>query len=221
MTRGWIIWFLLCVTACGGGAGSSAIDSEQQSVSMPDNSNGLDSCSPDCFLSESDVEQIIGQAAAEAVARNVDATIAVVDRVGNVLGVYQMSGSESLVKITSTAELGGPVVGGLENLNFIPATLAAVSKAMTGAYLSTTGNAFTTRTASQIVQENFNPGEQDVPSGPLFGVQFSQLPCSDFSTRFTSGVGPGPYRAPLGLSADPGGMPLYLDGVAVWVVSAL
>ena len=221
MTRGWIIWFLLCVTACGGGAGSSAIDSEQQSVSMPDNSNGLDSCSPDCFLSESDVEQIIGQAAAEAVARNVDATIAVVDRVGNVLGVYQMSGSESLVKITSTAELGGPVVGGLENLNFIPATLAAVSKAMTGAYLSTTGNAFTTRTASQIVQENFNPGEQDVPSGPLFGVQFSQLPCSDFSTRFTSGVGPGPYRAPLGLSADPGGMPLYLDGVAVGGVGVI
>jgi uncharacterized protein GlcG (DUF336 family) len=221
MTRGWIIWFLLCVTACGGGGGSSAIDSEQQSVSMPDNSNGFDSCSPDCFLSESDVEQVIGQAAAEAVARNVDATIAVVDRVGNVLGAYQMSGSESFVKITSTAELGVPVVGGLENLNFIPATLAAVSKAMTGAYLSTTGNAFTTRTASQIVQENFNPGEQDVPSGPLFGVQFSQLPCSDFSTRFTSGVGPGPYRAPLGLSADPGGMPLYLDGVAVGGVGVI
>ena len=194
MTRGFLIWLLLYLTACGGG-GSSAIDSEQQSVSTPDNSNGLGSCSPDCFLSESDVEQVIGQAVSEAVARNVDATIAIVDRVGNVLGVYQMSGSEPFVTITSTAELGGPVVGGLENLNFIPATLAAVSKAMTGAYLSTTGNAFTTRTASQIVQENFNPGERDVPSGPLFGVQFSQLPCSDFSTRFTSGVGPGPRRA--------------------------
>ena len=221
MTRGLVIWFVLSMTACGGGGGSSAIESEQQSVSTPDNSNGLGSCSPDCFLSESDVEQVIGQAVSEAVARNVDATIAIVDRVGNVLGVYQMSGSEPFVTITSTAELGGPVVGGLENLNFIPATLAAVSKAITGAYLSTTGNAFTTRTASQIVQENFNPGERDVPSGPLFGVQFSQLPCSDFSTRFTSGVGPGPRRAPLGLSADPGGMPLYLDGVAVGGVGVI
>ena len=119
MTRGWVVWFVLCLTACGGGGGGSAIDSEQQSVSIPDNSNGLNSCSPDCFLSESDVEQVIGQAASEAAARNVDATIAVVDRVGNVLGVYQMSGSEPFVTITSTAELGGPVVGGLENLNFI------------------------------------------------------------------------------------------------------
>jgi uncharacterized protein GlcG (DUF336 family) len=222
MTRGLVIWLVLLLTACGGGSGgSSAIESEQQSVSTTDDGSASANCSPDCFLSASDVEQVIGQAVAEAAARNVNATIAVVDRVGNVLGVYQMNGSAPFVTITSTSELGGPVIGGLESLNFIPATLAAVSKAMTGAYLSTTGNAFTTRTASQIVQENFNPGERDVPSGPLFGVQFSQLPCSDFSTRFTSGLGPGPHRAPLGLSADPGGIPLYLDGVAVGGVGVI
>jgi uncharacterized protein GlcG (DUF336 family) len=222
MTRGIVIWLLLLLTACGGGGGgSSAIEREQQSVSVPDNDNASLNCGPDCFLSANDVDQVIGQAVSEAAARDVNATIAVVDRVGNVLGVYQMSGMEPFVTVTTTSEIGGPVVGGLEDLNFIPATIAAVSKAMTGAYLSTTGNAFTTRTASQIVQENFNPGERDVPSGPLFGVQFSQLPCSDFSTRFTSGLGPGPRRAPLGLSADPGGIPLYLEGVAVGGVGVI
>jgi uncharacterized protein GlcG (DUF336 family) len=51
----------------------------------------------------------------------------------------------------------------------------------------------------------------------LFGVQFSSLPCSDLAARYASGSapGPGPKRAPLGLSADPGGFPLYKDGVVV------
>ena len=208
-----ILLLLLLLAGCGGGGGS-AIEAEQQSVSAAAGSEAR-SCNPDCFLTTNDVEQIIGQAVAEAAARDIKATVAVVDRVGNVLGLYEMNGAKPFVTITSTAEAGVPVIGGLESLNFIPAELAAISKAMTGAYLSTSGNAFTSRTASQIVQENFNPGEADVPSGPLFGVQFSQLPCSDFSTRFSSGIGHGPHRAPLGLSADPGGIPLYIDGVAV------
>ena len=221
MMRGSAILFFVLLTSCGGGGGSSAINLEQESVSSQAGNDGGRNCSPDCFLTASDVEKVIGQAVAEATARNINATIAVVDRVGNVLGLYHMNGSDAYVTITSTNEIGAPVVGGLEGLNFIPATLAAISKAMTGAYLSTSGNAFTSRTASQIVQENFNPGEADVPSGPLFGVQFSQLPCSDFSTRFTSGVGHGPRRAPLGLSADPGGIPLYIDGVVVGGVGVI
>ena len=97
--------------------------------------------------------------------------------------------------------------------------------AVTGAYLSSGGNAFTTRTASQIIQEHFNPGEKFAPGGPLFGVQFSQLPCSDLSVVFpgTNAVGAaheesatvGPKRSPLGLSADPGGLPLYKNGTLV------
>src|SRR3546814_15063731 len=54
--------------------------------------------------------------------------------------------------------------------------------------------------------------------GPLFGVQFSQLPCSDLAARF-GGAGSaaliGPKRSPLGLAADPGGLPLYKNGVLV------
>ncbi len=206
------------LASCGGGGGGSTLDAEEQSVNRP---IANETCSPNCFLETSDVEKVLAQAVAEATKRDEAATIAVVDRVGNVLAVYQMRGADNFVTITSTFETGGQVVGGLENINFIPATLAAISKAVTGAYLSTSGNAFTTRTAGQIIQENFNPGEQNVPSGPLFGVQFSQLPCSDFSNRADDTVSVGPFRSPLGLSADPGGFPLYKEGIAVGGVGVI
>ena len=165
---------------------------------------------PGSFLSVNDVENIIASAALEADQRGVAATIAVSDRVGNILAVYQMTGAVDVVTIASPY----PVTGGLENISFIPATLAAISKAVTGAYLSSEGNAFSSRTASQIVQEHFNPGERNQPAGPLFGVQFSQLACSDLMVRVSDGSH-GPKHAPLGLSADPGGFPLYRDGTVV------
>ncbi|MDG1203843.1 MAG: heme-binding protein [Pseudomonadales bacterium] len=212
---------LLCALllgACGGGGGGgSTVAAEEGAASNPVSSpSETQTCGDNCFLTILDVETVISQAVAEAAARDLPATIAVVDRVGNVLGVFAMDGASDSVTITSTNDIGSPITGGLENLNFIPAKMAAISKAITGAYLSTQGNAFTTRTASQIIQENFNPGEGNVPSGPLFGVQFSQLACSDFSQRNQGGASSvGPHRAPLGLSADPGGLPLYIDGVAV------
>jgi uncharacterized protein GlcG (DUF336 family) len=212
-----LLMLLGAVTACGGGGGSATVAAEKAAVAEP----VANSCTDNCFLSSAEVEQVLAQAAAEAQARQVGATIAVVDRVGNVLAVFTAGEAQPFVTVSSTA-IGEPqIVGGLENLNFVPATLAAISKALTGAYLSTGGNAFTTRTASQIVQENFNPGEKNVPSGPLFGVQFSQLPCSDFSQRFGSGVGVGPHRAPLGLAADPGGLPLYKNGRVVGGVGVM
>lgn len=127
-----------------------------------------------------------------------------------------MNGAPATVRVGSPAVLGA-VDGGLEGISLVPAELSAIAKAVTGAYLSSEGNAFTTRSASQIVQANFNPGERNQPGGPLFGVQFSQLPCSDLSTRFMAGAGPGPgpHRSPLGLSADPGGVPLYKNGTVV------
>jgi uncharacterized protein GlcG (DUF336 family) len=71
-----------------------------------------------------------------------------------------------------------------------------------------------------IVQEHFPPAPgltNGLEGGPLFGVQFSQLPCSDLVTRYAIGQGAfiGPNRAPLGLAADPGGLPLYKNGVLV------
>ena len=177
---------------------------------------GASECSGRCanastFLSVADVQRIIAQAVNEASARGALATIAVTDRVGNVLAVFRMTGADPLVTIPAPRN----VVGGLNGLEIIPDTMAAISKAVTGAYLSSEGNAFSTRTANQIVQENFNPGEIGQPSGPLFGVQFSNLACSDLNNRFVSGTGPGPFRSPLGLAADPGGFPLYKQGTPV------
>lgn len=171
-------------------------------------------------LSATDVGQVIAQAVAQARAGNAVATIAVVDRVGNVLGVYVMSGVARDVRVASTPPGAAAIDGGLEGI-VLPAAaggpaLAAIAKAVTGAYLSSGGNAFSTRTASQIVQQHFNPGEINQPGGPLFGVQFSQLACSDFMRRANLMQGmTGPKRSPLGLSADPGGFPLYKQGVLI------
>jgi uncharacterized protein GlcG (DUF336 family) len=172
-------------------------------------------------LTVAQVETVIARAVVEAQARNAKATIAVVDRVGNVLAVYVMNGASATVTVRST-QGSARIDGGLENVAVVPATLAAIAKAVTGAYLSSEGNAFSTRTASQIVQSHFNPGEVLTPGGPLFGVQFSQLPCSDVAARFEGGAASmGPKRSPLGLAADPGGFPLYLDGTPVGGVGVM
>ncbi len=182
-------------------------------------------------LTSAEVGRIIAAAAAEADARGRPAAIAVVDRVGNVLGLFRMTGAPT--RVTVTSDRGIAAGNGLEQVQDTFASLgaasspssnlSAIAKAVTGAYLSSGGNAFGTRTASQIVQEHFNPGERFAPSGPLFGVQFSQLPCSDLSARFATNAAVtglvsatvGPKRSPLGLSADPGGLPLYKNGEVV------
>lgn len=163
-------------------------------------------------LSSTEVGTIIAQAAAEASARGVAATIAVTDRVGNVLGVFAMPGAAPTARIPAARDGSSRDAQGLT----IPSAGAAIAKAITGAYLSSSGNAFSTRTASFIVQEHFPPAPTTVglESGPLFGVQFSQLPCSDLAARASDGL-IGPKRSPLGLAADPGGFPLYQNGVVV------
>jgi len=166
-------------------------------------------------LSVGDVQTVIAQAVAEAQRLDLNAVIAVLDRVGNVLAVWQMPSAPTSIVITTARG----VTTGLEDPTLPPipdgVRRAAISKAGTAAYLSSRGNAFTTRTASQIVQQNFNPGESGRPGGPLFGVQFSQLPCGDLVRRLADFETQGPKRLPLGFSADPGGLPLYLRGVPV------
>ena len=151
-------------------------------------------------LTQADVERIIAQAVSQAVIMNQRVTVSVVDKEGNRLGTFAMTNTAA----TTTIGLREGRVGGFENA-VVPARWASLSKAGTGALLSSGGNAFTTRTASFIVQEHFPPGIDFQPGGPLFGVQFSSLGCSDV---VISGF-------PLGLSADAGGIPLYKNGVAV------
>lgn len=172
-------------------------------------------------LSVADVQKIVAQAAAQAQADGRPATIAVTDRVGNVLAVLRMTGAPALARIPAASDGSRQDVQGLD----VPAEAAAIAKAITGAYLSSSGNAFSSRTASMIVQQHFPPAPSTagLESGPLFGVQFSQLPCSDLASRIAGGAAAmiGPKRSPLGLSADPGGFPLYRNGVVVGGVGVL
>ena len=192
---------LLALAACGGGGGGGG---------------GSGTPGPDpALLTVADVQKIIAQAVAEAQARNAQATIAVVDRVGNVLAVFQMNGATPF-KISS--ETGAQ--GGLEGYTIPNPGLGAISMAVTGAYLSSAGNGFTTRTASQIIQDHFNPQENKQPGGPLFGVQYSQLTCSDLIRHPSDGT-VGPKSAPLGLAAEPGGLPLYKNGAVVGGVGVM
>jgi len=207
----------LLLTSCGGGGGGGSTPTPSPTPTpTPTPTGGLYTPPAAEALTTTDVERVLAQAIAEAQARSLPSVIAVTDRVGNVLGVFRMTGARATA--TTSAAPNGVNIDA-QNVTF-PAEGGAIAKAVTGAYLSSGGNAFSTRTASQIVQEHFPPAPTTVglESGPLFGVQFSQLPCSDLSARFgAAGAAAliGPKRSPLGLAADPGGLPLYKNGVLV------
>jgi uncharacterized protein GlcG (DUF336 family) len=181
-------------------------DGVEVTVTNPDGASSLTvhlqlSASDDGKLTVDDVKKVIAQAVGQAETSGLKATIAVVDKEGNILGIFAMNGARSDAFISVP---GRAAKGGLEG-SAVPATFAAISKAVTGAFLSSQGHSFTTRTASFIVQQHFPPGIDFQSSGPLFGVQFSQLlVCSDINPR-----------SPLGLAADPGGVALYKNGVEV------
>src|SRR5437867_10526827 len=163
-------------------------------------------------LTTSDVQTIIAQAVSAAAAINRPVTVAVTDREANVLGVFKMTGAPATTQLRGggpgPTEVPNPFTGfvatGLDG-TVVQATLAAISKAGTASLFSTTGNAFSSRTAGFIIQEHFPPGVDNRSGGPLYGVQFSSLPCSDIKM-------PG---LPLGLSGDPGSAPIYKNGEAV------
>ncbi|HMG46485.1 MAG TPA: heme-binding protein [Allosphingosinicella sp.] len=220
----WIAIAALLTASCGGGGGSTSNAGPAPGPPTPGQPRLYADPAP-AALTVADVQQIIAQAVAEARARSLPGTIVVVDRVGNVLAAYRMAGANLNLSVPASPSgvnhdlQGQNVAGG--------AVAGAIAKAITGAYLSSGGNAFSTRTASQIVQQHFPPSAAaaGLESGPLFGVQFSQLPCSDLAARFSPIAAPdnfiGPKRSPLGLAADPGGFPLYKNGVVVGGVGVM
>ena len=207
----------LTLAGCGGG-GVTGSGSGQGTTTVATGTSRVFASPAQEALTSAEVGRIIAQSVAEADARKMPAVIAVTDRVGNVLAVFSMTGANQNLAVPLPRNGMGM---DLQGVNVPGAVAGAISKAITGAYLSSAGNAFTTRTASEIVQEHFppTPGAVGLESGPLFGVQFSQLPCSDLAARYDATGAPGafigPKRAPLGLSADPGGIPLYKNGVVV------
>ncbi len=218
---GWLAIAALLTVSCGGGGtspGAGPAGGGGSPTPTPAPTGARFTLPAPESLSVTDVERIVAQAVGEAQARGQRAVIAVVDRPGNVLAVFRMTNSPPTALIP-----GAPNGDHRDAQNqTIPTTAGAISKAITGAYLSSNGNAFSTRTASMIIQPHFPPAPvaTGLESGPLYGVQFSSLPCSDLTARYREGnigTGPmiGPKRAPLGLSADAGGLPIYKNGVLV------
>ena len=153
-------------------------------------------------LTAADVQTVINQAVTRALQISPNSVIAVTDREGNVLGVWNVRGGEP-----TQDEIA-----------------SCVSKAGTAAYLSSNQNAFTSRTAGFIIQQHFPPGVRNTPPGPLVGVGLSNLFFSDINKFRAPGSvisfssQPGLTIVPVvgaSLDGSPGGVPLYKNSVLV------
>ena len=122
-------------------------------------------------LTKEDVQTIIANAATEASRIDPRAIIAVTDRDGFVLAVWDM---------------GSRIPNPVPPFSFDPGRIAiygklaaAITRAGTAAFLSSDQEAFTSRTAGFIIQQHFPPGVRNTGNGPLVGVGLSSLFFSD------------------------------------------
>lgn len=123
-------------------------------------------------LTAREVEQVIAQAATKASLVDRNAIIAVVDREGFLLGLWNCDKSpgSKVPRVLPPFTLNNLAVVKLYGL-----VGAAITRASTAAFLSSDQNAFTTRTAGFIIQQHFPPGVRNTSPGPLVGVGFSSL----------------------------------------------
>jgi uncharacterized protein GlcG (DUF336 family) len=156
-----------------------------------------------------DVQQVIAQAVTRALKVSPKSVVAVVDREGFVLGVWSIQRNLPAFDAEAIFTVGSDVAN-------------AIAKAGTAAFLSSDEHAFTTRTAGFIVQQQFPPGVNNKPPGPLVGVNFSNMSFSDvnrykgppFAPVLEGGTTGRPVPMPVtgGLIGSPGGVPLYKNG---------
>jgi uncharacterized protein GlcG (DUF336 family) len=167
-------------------------------------------------LSVGDVQNIV-QAAAQAANAN-SMVIAVVDRGGNVLAVYQ----EPSAGTTATGNFGASV-----NINDL-----AVGLARTAAYFSNDQAPLSSRTVRFISGIHFPPGVTNASNAPLYGIENTNRGCT-LTTNYLPGqavqpslaLGGGPGLGVITGKADlpdsdpnavnPGGVPIFRDGVVV------
>ena len=152
-------------------------------------------------LTRGDVQRILANAGSQAMGTQI---IAVVDREGNVLGVLGASDAALNSKKVATPIDIGSVTGAKAP---VPqrTLLGAITRARTAAFFQSTEDAFTTRTARFIIQDHFPHPVPNTPGGPLYGVQFSSFRGSDTLRDEQSGF--------PALSGDPGGVPIYKNGI--------
>ena len=161
-------------------------------------------------LTVANVTAVLAQSISRAALVSPNAVIAVVDREGYVLGVWSVNGTTPAT------------------VDFTNQVAHAIAKAGTAAFLSSHEHAFTSRTAGFIVQQNFPPGVQNKPPGPLVGVNFSNLSFSDINRykdaatfvpppAAANGTNGAAVPTPIsgGLAGTAGGVPLYKAGLLV------
>jgi uncharacterized protein GlcG (DUF336 family) len=168
-------------------------------------------------LTASDVTALV-QAAAQAADPNT-MVIAVVDRSGNILGVYR--------KPSAPAFATG-------NFNVqVDTNELAVSLARTAAFFSNDQAPLSSRTVRFLSGIHFPPGIANTPNAPLYGIENTNRGCT-LSTNFIAGQSVPPARsiggATTGLgiatgkadvddsdssAVNPGGVPLFRNGSVV------
>jgi uncharacterized protein GlcG (DUF336 family) len=192
----------VCVAGCGGVVGGLT------SVTPP---------SPTPNLTAADVTALV-QTAAQAADPNT-MVIAVVDRAGNILGVYRKPAAPAL----ATGNFGVQV----------DTSELAVSLARTAAFFSNDQAPLSSRTVRFISGIHFPPGISGAPNAALYGIENTNRGCT-LSTNFIAGQAVPPARsiggATTGLgittgkadlndsdpsAVNPGGVPLFRNGSVV------
>jgi uncharacterized protein GlcG (DUF336 family) len=127
------------------------------------------------LLTPAQVSKILAQAASQMLPTQ---AVAVSDRDGHILGIFAGPQTTEDTKVK------------------------AIMRARTGGFFESSQQTFSTRTARFIIQDNFPFPIRNTGGGPLYGVEFSDLPGSDVL---------GPNQVPA-VSGDPGGLGLYVKG---------
>jgi len=160
-------------------------------------------------LTAGDVQSIV-QAAAASV--NVPLTIAVSDRMGNVLAVYLKANAS----VTSLGNFG----------QMQPSDQVAVALARSAAFFSNDQAPISTRTVRYISASHFPPGIAGTESGPLYGIENTNRGCGfgvtylpAQSLPIPTALGGGPSQGILtgkpdmldsdNLAVNPGGVPIF------------
>jgi len=171
---------------------------------------------PPPILTAADVQSVVQNAAASV---NVPMVIAVTDRHGNILAVFQKPGAS----LTATANFGIQA----------DSSEVAVALARTASFFSNSQAPLSSRTVRFISGIHFPPGIPFTDSGPLYGIENTNRGCP-FNASFIPGQEVPPARSidtaqpGLGIltgkadvndsdqaAVNPGGVPLFKQGVLV------
>src|SRR5258706_8118442 len=171
---------------------------------------------PPVPLTSSDVQQVVEDAAKSL---NVPMVIAVADRAGKILAVFQNAGAPA----TSPGNFGVSV----------DSKELAVALARTAALFSNNQAPLSSRTVRFISGVHFPPGVAKAPNGDLYGIENTNRGCP-LNTTFLPGKNIDPAHSIDGLSlglgistgkadtadtdptaVNPGGVPLFKNGYAV------